>query len=98
MDVYTTAATVKARKQAITSSRSALEATQAGYDVGTRDLVDVLNAQGRLYSAQRDYYNALYSYVLATLQLKQAAGVLVAADVGELNQWLDSSRSVNYTP
>ena len=98
LDVLTTAATVKARKQAITSSRSALEATQAGYDVGTRDLVDVLNAQGRLYSAQRDYYNALYSYVLATLQLKQAAGVLVSADVSELNQWLDSTRAVNYTP
>lgn len=98
LDVLTSAATVKARKQAITSSRSALEATQAGYDVGTRDLVDVLNAQRNLYSAQRDYYNALYSYVLATLQLKQAAGVLVAADVGELNQWLDSARPINYTP
>jgi len=98
LDVLTTAATVKARQQAITSSRSALEATQAGYDVGTRDLVDVLNAQRNLYSAQRDYYNALYSYVVATLQLKQAAGVLVAADIGELNQWLDKSRAVNYTP
>jgi outer membrane protein len=98
LDVLTTAATVKARKQAITSSRSALEATQAGYDVGTRDLVDVLNAQRNLYSAQRDYFNALYSYVIATLQLKQAAGVLVAADVGELDQWLDKSRTVDYTP
>lgn len=98
LSVLTTAATVNARKQAITSSRSALEATQAGYDVGTRDLVDVLNAQRNLYSAQRDYYNALYSYVIATLQLKQAAGVLAAADVGELNQWLDQSRNVNYTP
>ncbi len=98
LDVLTTAATVKARKQAITSSRSALEATQAGYDVGTRDLVDVLNAQRNLYSAQRDYFNALYSYVIATLQLKQAAGVLVAADVSELDQWLDKSRAVNYTP
>lgn len=98
LDVLTTAATVKARQQAITSSRSALEATQAGYDVGTRDLVDVLNAQRNLYSAQRDYYNALYSYVVATLQLKQAAGVLVAADVTELNQWLDKANTVNYTP
>lgn len=94
--VLTTAATVKARKQAITSSRSALEATQAGYDVGTRDLVDVLNAQRNLYSAQRDYYNALYTYVVATLQLKQAAGVLVDADISELDQWLDKSRPVNY--
>lgn len=94
--VLTSAATVKARKQAITSSRSALEATQAGYDVGTRDLVDVLNAQRNLYSAQRDYYNALYDYVIATLRLKQAAGVLAGGDINELDQWLDKSRPVNY--
>jgi outer membrane protein len=94
--VLTSAATVKARQQAITSGRSALEATQAGYDVGTRDLVDVLNAQRNLYSAQRDYFNALYTYVVATLRLKQAAGVLVAADISELDQWLDKSRPVNY--
>lgn len=97
LNVLTSAATVKARAQAITSSRSALEATQAGYDVGTRDLVDVLNAQRNLYSAQRDYYDALYTYVVATLRLKQAAGVLAGNDINELDQWLDKSRSVNYT-
>lgn len=94
--VLTAAATVKARKQAIISNRSALEATQAGYDVGTRDLVDVLNAQRNLYTVQRDYFNALYTYVVATLRLKQAAGVLVAADISELDQWLDKARPVNY--
>lgn len=95
--VLTSAATVKARKQAIVSSRSALEATQAGYDVGTRDLVDVLNAQRNLYSAQRDYYSALYTYVLATLQLRQSAGILSGEQVAELNQWLDKDDPVIYT-
>lgn len=94
--VRTAAATVKARKQAITSSRSALEATQAGYDVGTRDLVDVLNAQGNLYVAQRNYYEALYTYIITTLELKQAAGVLVDQDIVELDAWLDSTRSADY--
>jgi len=74
--VLTSAATVKARKQAITSNNSALEATRAGYDVGTRDLVDVLNAQRNLYTAQRDYYAALYTYVVSTLELREAAGIL----------------------
>ena len=92
--VLTTAATVKARQQAIISNRSALDATQAGYDVGTRDLVDVLNAQRNLYRAQRDYYDSLYTYVLATLQLREAAGILAAEDIAELNQWLDESRSI----
>ncbi|WP_018276896.1 TolC family outer membrane protein [Teredinibacter turnerae] len=94
LTVLTNVATVKARSQAIVSNQSALEATQAGYDVGTRDLVDVLNAQRNLYRAQRDYYDALYSYVLSTLELKQAAGTLSSEDVAELNQWLDTSRNV----
>lgn len=95
LSVLTTAATVRARQQAITSSQSALEATQAGYDVGTRDLVDVLNAQSNLYAAQRNYYDALYNYILATLELKQAAGVLNAQDITALNEWLDKSRTVS---
>lgn len=96
LNVLTSVATVKALKQAIVSSQSALEATQAGYDVGTRDLVDVLNAQRALYAAQRDYYNALYGYILNTLSLKQAAGTLGAEDINQLNQWLDTSKSVTY--
>jgi outer membrane protein len=96
--VLTSAATVKARKQAITSSRSALDATKAGYDVGTRDLVDVLNAQRNVFRAERDYSETLYTYVVASLRLKQAAGVLAAKDVNDLDQWLDPSKPVTYTP
>lgn len=93
--VVTGAASVKARAQAITSSQSALDATQAGYEVGTRDLVDVLNAQRNLYRAQRDYSAALYAYVIFTLQLKEAAGTLQPNDVLELSNWLDASKTVN---
>lgn len=95
--VLTSAATVKARAQAITSNKSALEATRAGYDVGTRDLVDVLNAQRNLYTAQRDYYSALYNYVVSTLSLRQAAGILSGEQVAELDQWLDKANPVIYT-
>ncbi len=96
LTVLTSAATVKAREQAITSNHSALEATQAGYDVGTRDLVDVLNSQRFLYRAERDYYDALYDYIIATLKLKQAAGILTAEDLYELDQSLDTKRLVKY--
>ncbi len=94
LDVMTSAATARAREQAIVSARSALEATQAGYDVGTRDLVDVLNAQRNLFSAQRDFYDSLYSYIIARLELSRAAGVLTEDDIVQLNAWLDTSRSV----
>lgn len=98
LTVVTSVTTVKARAQAITSNQSALEATQAGYDVGTRDLVDVLNAQRSLYRAQRDYFDALYAYVLSTLRLKDAAGTLGPQDIEELDAWLDTSRTVVRDP
>ena len=97
LSVVTGVASVKARKQAITSNQSALDATQSGYEVGTRDLVDVLNAQRNLYRAQRDYQEALYTYILNTLSLKEVAGLLSDNDISELNKWLDETKSVSYS-
>ena len=86
----TNAARVKARKQAITSAESALEATKAGYEVGTRNIVDVLVAQRTLFQAKRNYSNARYDYILSMMRLKQVAGQLSPEDVMQLNNWLSS--------
>lgn len=91
LGVITDVATVAARKLAIVSSESSLEATQAGYEVGTRDFVDVLNAQQGVFQARADYYNALYNYIIDTLVLKQTAGTLTPQDVLDLNQWLTAA-------
>jgi outer membrane protein len=79
---------VQARKQSIVSSQSALDATQAGYEVGTRNVVDVLNAQNTLFAAQRDYYNSRYDYILNLLRLKEQAGLLSPEDVITLDSFL----------
>lgn len=79
---------VKALKQALASSLVALEATQAGFEVGTRTTVDVLNSQQGLFRARRDYAQARYNYVLETLSLKLAAGTLSVNDIEQLNPWL----------
>lgn len=79
---------VNALKQAVISTQSALDATQAGYEVGTRTLVDVLQSQRNLYDAQRNYAKARYDYVVSSLQLKQAAGTINPADIEEINRWL----------
>lgn len=81
--------TVAARQQAIVSAQSQLEATEVGAEVGTRNIVDVVIAQRLLYQAQRDYANARYDYVIETLNLKQAAGILNPQDVVNLNEWLE---------
>lgn len=86
--VHTDVAQVQARRQAILSSQSALEATELGYEVGTRNIVDVLDAQRQLYAAVRSYNDARYDYVLDQLRLKQAAGLLSPADLEALSPWL----------
>jgi len=94
LSVVTNVAQVKARKQAITSSRSALEATQAGYEVGTRNLVDVLVAQRNLYQSQRNYDDTRYAYIINMLRLKEVAGNLTPEDVLQLNRWLNVDKEV----
>ena len=79
---------VKALKQALASSDIALEATTAGFEVGTRTAVDVLDSQRELFRAKRDYAQVRYNYVLETLKLKLAAGTLSPQDIKLLNPWL----------
>ncbi|MGD8785090.1 MAG: TolC family outer membrane protein [Thioalkalispiraceae bacterium] len=78
-----------ALKQALRSTQTALEATQAGFEVGTRTTVDVLDSQREMYRAQRDYIRAKHGYILSTLLLKQAAGTLTETDVQLINTWLN---------
>jgi outer membrane protein len=92
--VTTGVSTIYARKQAIISGESALEATKAGYDVGTRNLVNVLDAQRRVYDAKRNFLSALYDYILSGLSLKQAAGILNPNDLAQLDKWLNKSQPV----
>ena len=85
MTVISDVARVNARRLSIVSSQSALDATTAGYEVGTRNVVDVLNAQNVLFGAKRDYANARYDYINNILRLKQQAGLLSPEDVYRLD-------------
>ncbi|MBM3341036.1 MAG: TolC family outer membrane protein [Betaproteobacteria bacterium] len=85
-------AQVKALEAALISSRSALESTLLGRQVGVRTQVDVLNAQQQLFSARRDLAQARYNYILATLRLKAAAGRLAEQDVVAVNAWLERGK------
>lgn len=89
LNVVTDAAAVQARQQAIKSAESALEATRAGYEVGTRNIVDVLFAERNLHQAKRNYANARYDYIFSSLNLKLVAGQLSPDDLYQLNAWVD---------
>jgi len=79
---------VKALKQAVVSSESRLKASEAGYEVGTRTTVDVLDARRELFDSQRRYSRARYDYILVKLKLEQTVGNLNLEDVNNVNGWL----------
>jgi outer membrane protein len=79
---------VDATKQAVLSAEKSLEATQAGFEVGTRTIVDVLLSQQALFQSQSAYSQARHNFVLSRLQLKQAAGELTVKDLDAVNALL----------
>ncbi len=88
LNVISEVSRVKALAQAVVSNESALRATEAGFEVGTRTIVDVLNVQSELYRAKQEHSDSRYIYVLNTLRLKQASGELSRVDLETVNGWL----------
>ncbi|MES9856715.1 MAG: TolC family outer membrane protein [Sedimenticola sp.] len=86
--VVASISSVEALKASTVSAQSALEATEAGFEVGTRTMVDVLNAQRDLFRARSNYSKVRYIYILSGLQLKQAGGSLSIDDIQQLNNAL----------
>ena len=88
-NVITLGANLKAQKQAVVSANSALEATRVGYEVGTRNIVDLLQAEKNLYTAEKNLANAKYDYLLSQLNLELAAGTLSPQSINEINGYLN---------
>ncbi len=89
--IITDVARVRARLRGMESSQSALNATQTGYEVGTRNIVDVLLAQRQLYLSQFQYASAKYQYIRNNLRLKQTVGTLSPDDISAINGFIDVS-------
>lgn len=91
-NLHTNVQSVKARAQSIKSSQTALEATQEGFKVGTRNVVDVLDAERTLYAAKRDYANARLDFITNLFDLKQQLGTLNPDDLATLDHWLEAAQ------
>ncbi len=81
---------VKALQQALKSAQTALQATEAGFEVGTRTTVDVLDARRQLYQAETNYARSRYDYIVNVVKLKEATGALAEPDLQKINAWLES--------
>lgn len=82
-------AQLKALKQALNSTQAASNATQAGFEAGTRTATDVLVSLRETFSARRDYSTARYAFLLNTLRLKQAVGTLSESDLAAVSKLLN---------
>ena len=87
-NVKASISSIKAYEQSVISSESALKATQAGFEVGTRTIVDVLNRTRDLYDSKRQLSDARYNYIQSVMALKQAAGTLNEDDIIAINNGL----------
>lgn len=87
-DVVAATSTIRALEQAVVSAESALQATEAGFDVGTRTIVDVLNSTRNLFDARRNLAGARYDFIAAVVALKRSAGNLTEQDLVDINRGL----------
>ncbi len=92
-DLEDSVAQFQATQQSVTSAKVSMDGTQKGYEIGSRSIIDLLTATTNYSAAQRNYYLALYTQLVARTQLKAAAGVLTPADIEAINTLLDSSPS-----
>ncbi|MGF1750325.1 outer membrane channel protein TolC [Vibrio cionasavignyae] len=79
---------IRAYEQTVISAQSALEATKAGFDVGTRTIVDVLEATQSVFDAGRNLSDARYDYIVSILNLRQSVGTLSEQDIIDINAGL----------
>jgi outer membrane protein len=87
-NVKASISTIRALEQSVVSADSALKATEAGFDVGTRTIVDVLDSTRNLFDARRNLAGARYDFIQSVITLKQAAGTLTGEDVAMINRGL----------
>ncbi|MCW8995491.1 MAG: outer membrane channel protein TolC [Psychromonas sp.] len=87
-NVRASISSIQAYEQTVTSSASALEAVEAGFEVGTRTIVDVLDATRNLYASENQLANARYDYIINMLQLKFSAGTLAEQDIIDISAGL----------
>lgn len=93
LDLENSVAQYRAAGQSVTSAKVSLEGTRKGYEIGSRSIIDLLTATTNYAAAQRTYYLALYTQLVARTQLKAAAGVLTPLDIEDINSLLDGNTS-----
>ncbi|HWX66794.1 MAG TPA: TolC family outer membrane protein [Rhodanobacter sp.] len=81
-------AQVESAKASVDSGQKALEATRAGFEVGTQTMTNVLLAIQVLTSSESSYSQARHQFILNKLLLKETAGTAELKDIEGINALL----------
>ena len=73
-------------RTAVDSSKDALEATRLGYELSSRNLIDLLQAERNYSETQNRLSQAMYGFIVTSLQYKQAIGTLRPEDIVKINK------------
>ncbi|HEX2012740.1 MAG TPA: TolC family protein, partial [Roseateles sp.] len=87
--VLTGLAQIDSTRTAVRAAAKALAATQAGQELGTRTMTDLLLAIQNQTAAQSAFSQARHQYVLARLLLQQAAGAVDEQQMAAINALLE---------
>ena len=90
LGVKTQIGLVQAFKQSVKSMQLSLDSIKAGYEVGTRTTIDIVDAESKLSESKRNFYEAIYGYILNVIKLQHQVGTLSIKDIEYLNQWLEN--------
>ena len=88
LQVRTSESRIEAARRLVESTSLSAEARQRGFELGTVNSVDVLNALRDQFQAQRDLQSVRYEHIKRLLELKREAGLLTAEDLLEVGTWL----------
>jgi protease secretion system outer membrane protein len=85
--VLSSVARIRALEKAVSSAQLLVTATEQSIKGGVRINLDLLNARQQQYTSQRDLAQARYTYLVALLKLRTAAGIASPEDVREIGAY-----------
>lgn len=84
-DVEVDRGQIEALQQAVVSAETARQATENGYQAGTRTILDLLDAEARLAEARHNLSDARFGFLFSLIELRYEAGVLEADDIRNMD-------------
>lgn len=88
MTVRTDVSRLLASQRSVNSASQTYSALEAGYQIGSHSIIDLMNAEAKLDTARHDYANIRYDYVIDSLRLHATAGMLDDSVISRYNDWL----------